>query len=157
MRALPICLVALMLSGCSMLSRSPVEPVQSTAPQPKAEPAKPKAPRATPVRIYTNAEELVGKPFRDLGEVSGDSCQASNQDSPPSIPTARKRMQINASKMKANAVLLHSCEVTSGTPGCYRQAVCIGGIPVHITQRNQSGKESEKSRLGKLRKLCKVF
>ncbi len=103
MRALPICLVALMLSGCSMLSRSPasgcsmlsrspVEPVQSTAPQPKAEPAKPKAPRATPVRIYTNAEELVGKPFRDLGEVSGDSCQASNQDSPPSIPTARKRM-----------------------------------------------------------------
>ncbi len=116
MRALPICLVALMLSGCSMLSRSPVEPVQSTAPQPKAEPAKPKAPRATSVRIYTNAEELVGKPFRDLGEVSGDSCRASNQDSPPSIPTARKRMQINASKMKANAVLLHSCEVTSGTP-----------------------------------------
>ncbi len=42
------------------------------------------------------------QPFRDLGEVSGDSCQASNQDSPPSIPTARKRMQINASKMKAN-------------------------------------------------------
>ncbi|MCJ8605708.1 Rcs stress response system protein RcsF, partial [Klebsiella pneumoniae] len=26
MRALPICLLALMLSGCSMLSRSPVEP-----------------------------------------------------------------------------------------------------------------------------------
>jgi RcsF protein len=22
--------------------------------------------------------------------------------------------------MKANAVLLHRCEVTSGTPGCYR-------------------------------------
>ena len=127
MRALPICLVALMLSGCSMLSRSPVEPVQSTAPQPKAEPA-------TPVRIYTNAEELVGKPFRDLGEVSGDSCQASNQDSPPSIPTARKRMQINASKMKANAVLLHSCEVTSGTPGCYRQAVCIGSA-LNITAK----------------------
>ena len=122
MRALPICLLALMLGGCSMLSRSPVEPVQSTATPPKAESEKPKAPRAAPVRIYTNAEE----PFRDLGEVSGDSCQASNQDSPPSIPTARKRMQINASKMKANAVLLHSCEVTSGTPGCYRQAVCIG-------------------------------
>ena len=100
MRALPICLVALMLSGCSMLSRSPVEPVQSTAPQPKAEPAKPKAPRATP----------------------------------PSIPTARKRMQINASKMKANAVLLHSCEVTSGTPGCYRQAVCIGSA-LNITAK----------------------
>lgn len=86
------------------------------------------------IRIYTNAEELVGKPFRDLGEVSGDSCQASNQDSPPSIPTARKRMQINASKMKANAVLLHSCEVTSGTPGCYRQAVCIGSA-LNITAK----------------------
>lgn len=32
-------------------------------------------------------------------------------------------MQINASKMKANAVLLHSCEVTSGTPGCYRRGL----------------------------------
>ncbi|WP_414166170.1 Rcs stress response system protein RcsF [Superficieibacter sp. BNK-5] len=126
MRALPICLVALMLSGCSILSRSPVEPVQSTAVPPKAEPAKPKTTYTAPVKIYTDAEALVGKPFRDLGEVSGDSCQASNQDSPPNIPTARKRMQINASKMHANAVLLHSCEVTSGTPGCYRQAVCVG-------------------------------
>ena len=76
MRALPICLLALMLSGCSMLSRSPVEPVKSTATPPKVEPEKPKAPRPAPVRIYTKAEDLVGKPFRDLGEVSGDSCQA---------------------------------------------------------------------------------
>jgi len=126
MRALPICLLAVMLSGCTMLSRSPVEPIKSTATPPKQEPAKPKVVRPAPVKIYTNAEELVGKPFRDLGEVSGDSCQVSNQDSPPNIPTARKRLQINASKMKANAVLLHSCDVTSGTPGCYRQAVCVG-------------------------------
>ncbi|WP_238083229.1 MULTISPECIES: Rcs stress response system protein RcsF [Pseudescherichia] len=127
MRALPICLLALMLSGCSMLSRSPVEPVQSNAATPpKAETVKAKVSPPAPVRVITNPEELIGKTFRDLGEVSGDSCQASNQDSPPNIPTARKRMQINAAKMKANAVLQHSCEVTSGTPGCYRQAVCIG-------------------------------
>lgn len=126
MRVLPICLLALMLSGCSMLSRSPVESEQATATPSQTEPAKPKAARPAPVRIYTNAEDLVGKPFRDLGEVSGDSCQATTQDSPPNIPTARKRMQINAAKMKANAVLLHSCEITSGTPGCYRQAVCMG-------------------------------
>ncbi|OAT19731.1 Rcs stress response system protein RcsF [Buttiauxella gaviniae] len=126
MRALPICLLAVMLSGCTMLSRSPVEPVKSTATTPAPEPVKPKPVRPAPVRIYTNAEELVGKPFRDLGEVSGDSCQVSNQDSPPNIPTARKRLQVNASKMKANAVLLHSCDITSGTPGCYRQAVCVG-------------------------------
>ncbi|MEJ8325322.1 Rcs stress response system protein RcsF [Kosakonia sacchari] len=126
MRALPICLLALMLSGCSLLSRSPVEPVKSTAAAPKAEPEKPKVTRPAPVRVITDATELVGKPFRDLGEVTGESCQATNQDSPPNIPTARKRMQINASKLKANAVLQHSCEVTSGTPGCYRQAVCVG-------------------------------
>lgn len=126
MRALPVCLLALMLSGCSMLSRSPVEPVQSTATPrlnlSRANHAQP----VQPVRIYTDASELVGKPFRDLGEVTGESCQASNQDSPPNIPTARKRLQVNAARMKANAVLLHRCEVTSGTPGCYRQAVCLG-------------------------------
>nr|WP_318382867.1 Rcs stress response system protein RcsF [uncultured Enterobacter sp.] len=126
MRALPICLLALMLSGCSLLSRSPAEPVKSTAAAPKAEPKKVETPRPAPVRVITSAEELIGKPFRELGEVTGDSCQATNQDSPPNIPTARKRMQINASKLKANAVLQHSCEVTSGTPGCYRQAVCVG-------------------------------
>lgn len=126
MRALPICLMALVLSGCSALNRSPVEPVQSTATEPKTQPAKPKVAPPAPVRIYTNAEDLLSKPFHDLGEVTGESCQASNQDSPPNIPTARKRLQINASKLKANAVLLHKCEVTSGTPGCYRQAVCIG-------------------------------
>lgn len=126
MRALPICLLALTLSGCSLLSRSPVEPVKSTAAPVKAAPLRAKAPRAVPVRIYTKAEDLVGKPFRDLGEVTGDTCQSSNQDSPPNIATARKRMQVNASKMKANAVLQHRCEVTSGTAGCYRQAVCIG-------------------------------
>lgn len=127
MRALPICLLAVMLSGCSVLSRSPVEPVQSTATPPQVKPEKPKPVRTSaPVKLYTNAEDLLGKTFRDLGEVSGVSCQATNQDSPASIPTARKRLQINAAKMKANAVLVHSCEVTSGAPGCYRQAVCVG-------------------------------
>jgi RcsF protein len=41
-------------------------------------------------------------------------------------PDRAQALQINAAKMKANAVLLHRCEVTSGTPGCYRQAVCLG-------------------------------
>lgn len=127
MRALPICLLAIMLSGCSVLSRSPVEPVESTVISPQAKQGKPKIARSpAPVRLYTHAEELLGKTFRDLGQVSGVSCQTSNQDSPPNIPTARKRLQINAAKMKANAALLHSCEITSGTPGCYRQAVCLG-------------------------------
>jgi RcsF protein len=53
MRALPVCLLALMLSGCSMLSRSPVEPVQSTATPPaKSEPAKPKATSGPGKNLY---------------------------------------------------------------------------------------------------------
>lgn len=126
MRALPICVLALALGGCSMLSRSPLPSTQSNAQPARVETGNSSASRLAPVRIYTQTEDLVGKPFRDLGEVSGDSCQATNQDSPPNIPTARQRMQINASRVNANAVLLHSCEVTSGTPGCYRQALCIG-------------------------------
>mgnify|MGYP001119898113 CR=1 FL=1 len=127
MRALPVCLLALMLSGCSMLSRSPVEPVKSTATTPvQTETAKPKVSRPAPVRIYTDAAALVGKPFRDLGEVSGESCQTTVQDSPPNLATARKRMQIRASYMKANAVLLHDCQIVSGVAGCYQQAVCQG-------------------------------
>ena len=127
MRALPICFLAIMLSGCSVLSRSPVEPAESTAisSQNHAEKTKPEH-TLSPVTLYTNAEGLLGKTFRDLGEVSGDACQTSNQDSPASIPAARKRLQINAAKMKANAALVHKCEIVSGTPGCYRQAVCIG-------------------------------
>ena len=76
--------------------------------------------------MYTDAADLVSKPFRDLGEVSAEDCQMSNQSSPPNIATARKRMQIKAAQMKANAVLLHKCEIVSSTPGCYRQAVCQG-------------------------------
>ncbi|MFO5883116.1 Rcs stress response system protein RcsF, partial [Klebsiella pneumoniae] len=60
------------------------------------------------------------------GKFGGGPGGAGKEDSPPNIPTARKRLQINAARMKANAVLLHRCEVTSGTPGCYRQAVCLG-------------------------------
>ncbi|PKH22823.1 Rcs stress response system protein RcsF [Enterobacterales bacterium CwR94] len=126
MRVLPLCLMALLLAGCT-LRESPTATDRTTtqSPSPSTAPAKP-APRAAPVKIYTSAEDLVSKPFRDLGAVSGEDCQTSNQDSPPNIATARKRLQIRASGMKANAVLVHSCEIVSSTPGCYRQAVCQG-------------------------------
>ncbi|CPR17473.1 Protein RcsF [Brenneria goodwinii] len=61
-----------------------------------------------------------------MGEVSGSSCQVSVQDAPPNIATARKRMQTRATAIKANAVLLHECQIISGVAGCYRQAVCQG-------------------------------
>ena len=124
MRFLPLCLLALMLTGCVReyhpISSAPARPQQSSS-----EPERKPAPRPAPVKIYTDATDLVSNPFRDLGEVSADDCQSSSQDSPPNINTARKRLQIKAANMKANAVLLHSCEGTSGPPGCYRQAVCV--------------------------------
>lgn len=133
MRALPICLVALMLSGCSMLSRSCRTRSKHCTPAESGACKTESAARHAGPNLY-QCRRISRQTVPRSGEVSGDSCRASNQDSPPSIPTARKRMQINASKMKANAVLLHSCEVTSGTPGCYRQAVCIGSA-LNITAK----------------------
>jgi RcsF protein len=37
--------------------------------------------------------DLVSKPFRDLGEVTAEDCQISNQNSPANIATARKPAQ----------------------------------------------------------------
>ncbi|WP_130834094.1 Rcs stress response system protein RcsF [[Erwinia] mediterraneensis] len=123
MRFLPHCLLALMLTGCA----HEYHPISSAPSQPQtSQPARKPAPRPAPVKLYNDAADLVSKPFRDLGEVSGDDCQTSTQDSPPNINTARKRMQVKASYLKANAVLLHKCEVISGTPGCHRQAICQG-------------------------------
>ncbi|WP_338571059.1 Rcs stress response system protein RcsF [Erwinia billingiae] len=126
MRVLPLCLLALSLTGCSLMHKpyKPVEPFKQTT-QTQPERSKPQT-RPAPVKLYTNASDLVSKPFRDLGEVYGDDCQATMQSSPPNLNTARKRMQIRASSMKANAVLVHQCEIVSNAPGCYRQAVCQG-------------------------------
>lgn len=126
MRVLPLCLLALSLTGCSLMHKpyKPVEPFKQTT-QTQPERSKPQT-RPAPVKLYTNASDLVSKPFRDLGEVYGDDCQATMQSSPPNLNTARKRMQIRASAMKANAVLVHQCEIVSNPPGCYRQAVCQG-------------------------------
>nr|WP_310616615.1 Rcs stress response system protein RcsF [Pantoea cypripedii] len=125
MRFLPLCLLALMLTGC-VREYHPISSASSRPQQQSSEPERKPAPRPAPVKIYTDATDLVSKPFRDLGEVSGDDCQSSNQDSPPNINTARKRLQQRAAGMKANAVLLHKCEIVSTTPGCYRQAICQG-------------------------------
>ncbi len=127
MRALSLCLLALSLTGCSLLQK-PYKPVSSSAPQPTQTVPPRTKPAVHPamVKLYTDAADLVSKPFRDLGEVSGSDCQVNTQDSPANINTARKRMQTRASYMKANAVLLHQCDIVTGAAGCYRQAVCQG-------------------------------
>ncbi len=126
MRVVPLCLLALSLTGCSLLHKpyKPVEPFKQPA---QTEPVRTKpAPRPAPVKLYTDTNALLSKPFRDLGEVYGEDCQVNRQSSPPNLSTARKRLQIHAASMKANAVLLHQCEIVSDSQGCYRQAVCQG-------------------------------
>ncbi|MDX5628881.1 MULTISPECIES: Rcs stress response system protein RcsF [unclassified Brenneria] len=128
MRALPLILLAMSLTGCSLLQK-PSAPKHHPTSEAKVEPtAKPKPTTRplAPAVLYKSAEELVGSPFRDMGEVSGSSCQVSAQDAPPNIANARRRMQNRATAIRANAVLLHDCQIISGVAGCYRQAVCQG-------------------------------
>lgn len=124
MRVLALCLLAIALSGCSRLHSAP-STTNSTTIAPVPVKAVPMAAPA-PVKLYKSAEEFVGRPFRDLGEVFGESCQTTVQDPPPNLATARKRMQTRASYMQANAVLLHDCQIINSIAGCYQQAVCQG-------------------------------
>ncbi|MFC0226181.1 Rcs stress response system protein RcsF [Serratia aquatilis] len=126
MRVLPLCMLVLALAGCSTQHTAP-STTNSAAPQ-KALAPEGTAPvaRQVPATLYRSAEELVGKPFRDLGEVSGSVCQLTVQDPPPNLATARRLMQVRASQMNGNAVLLHDCQMIRGLAGCYQQAICQG-------------------------------
>ncbi|SQI42809.1 outer membrane lipoprotein [Leminorella richardii] len=105
MRILSFCLLALLLGGCA----------QQTSQQ-----------HVEPVKLYKTEAELSGAQFQELGLVSGDACQFTAQDSPPSITAAMLDMQKRAAYKDANAVLLHRCEMMSSAPGCYQTAVCEG-------------------------------
>jgi RcsF protein len=127
MRVLPLCFLTVLLAGCTAQHKAaPVAP-QPVAPE-VLKPVKPRpAPaHSAPVKLYKNAEALLGTPFRDLGEVSGESCQANSHSSPASIRHAQKKMLVRASKMKANAVLLHQCQMLSQASHCYQEAICRG-------------------------------
>lgn len=106
---------------------APVSPLNNTPAAHKT------STRPLPAKLYKTADELVGKPFRDLGEVSGSVCQVSLQDPPPSLAMARRDMQMRAAQMKGNAVLLHQCEMVRAVAGCYQQAVCRG-TALKVTQ-----------------------
>lgn len=85
MRALPLCLLALALAGCSSQRFAPPSTNSTSKPVATTPTKTTSAARPAPVKLYKSAEELVGKPFRDLGEVSGESCQTTVQDSPPNL------------------------------------------------------------------------
>ncbi|PHI30643.1 Rcs stress response system protein RcsF [Budvicia aquatica] len=118
MRVLTIGLFTLILSGFSMQSISIAKPLPNLSSQMQSDP--------TVIPIYTNAQDVVGKPFRDLGEVSGESCQESKRDKAPNISVARKNMQVSALAKNADAIMLYSCESLQNESGCYRQVMCTG-------------------------------
>ncbi|MBT0720175.1 Rcs stress response system protein RcsF [Tatumella sp. TA1] len=132
LRLLPLCMIIVGIAGCATKYK-PVEPFPKKNQAQTEEKVRKPIHRATPVQLYTNPTDLINKPFRDLGEVSGEDCQASAQSSPPNLNTARKRMQMKASNLKANAILVHQCEVIATNAGCYREAVCQGSA-LKITQ-----------------------
>lgn len=129
-----LCLAALAaLSGCAHKKKAPVvsEPhtsfLQPAPPAPITPPvvAKPAAPSV--IKLYTHPEELIDKPFRDLGPVSGEMCQKTAKKRPARLAVARQRMLKKAeTTLQANAVLLHKCVILKNTHHCYRQAVCQG-------------------------------
>ncbi len=132
LRLLPLCFVVIGLSGCAT-EYKPVKPFPEKVLSQRTEKSRKTSHRTAPVQLYTNPTDLINKPFRDLGEVSGSDCQVSNQDSPANINTARKRIQLKASDLKANAILVHQCETITSNAGCYREAVCQGSA-LKITQ-----------------------
>lgn len=126
MRALPLCLLALLLTGCTATQKTqPIFNERPVTEQPKIVKPKPAPARPASVKLYKDATALVGTPFRDLGEVSGESCQT-GQDPAPSLASARKKMLAHAASMKANAVLLHQCQTVTNATSCKQQAVCQG-------------------------------
>ncbi|MCZ0377278.1 Rcs stress response system protein RcsF, partial [Escherichia coli] len=80
---------------------------------------------ASRVKLYLHPEELLGKPFRDLGVVLGQNCREAANPAQSGIPAARKQMLSRAGKLKADAVLLHQCAVNPAQ-GCKQLAVCEG-------------------------------
>lgn len=104
MRILFITLLAVLLTGCF----SPPKP-QSTS----------------YVKVYQNRDELAGVNYREVGIVSGSSCQLLQQDRPATITDARADMQRHAATI-GDAVILGRCETLNGLAGCYRSTVCEG-------------------------------
>ncbi|CAK9884035.1 MAG: Outer membrane lipoprotein RcsF [Candidatus Erwinia impunctatus] len=124
MRLLCSLLVSLLLTGC--LGKHVDKPESVTQGDTRPREQKEQISYTPSVRLFTNTSELASLPFHDLGQVHGDDCQSSMQDAMPSIPAARKKMLARAAAKKANAVLLHQCEVMHNSQGCYRQAICQG-------------------------------
>lgn len=81
---------------------------------------------ANKVILYSNPAELLSKPFRDLGELTEEGCQTSRKHTTTSLTLARKKLQMKAATLNANAVLIHQCQTEKHQSGCFRYSTCQG-------------------------------
>lgn len=127
MRLITFCLLAMALAGCTSQSHK-TRSAQSVSPSQHAAPAKKMltTPSRPGIAIYNSVEALNGKAFLALGGVSGNDCQVAANDFPPNLVNVRQQMQKRTAALSGNALLMQSCEVLSGLPGCYREATCQG-------------------------------
>ncbi|UNH24716.1 Rcs stress response system protein RcsF [Moellerella wisconsensis] len=126
MRTLLLALTALSLSGCGINQyihkNSQPDFTDMKLTKPQARVAIPKSPT---VKLFSSPDELLGKPFKDLGVVSGQTCRETVQSPPTNIKLAQIQMLNKAAYIAADAVLLHQCQTMSAA-GCYQAAICEG-------------------------------
>ena len=94
MRVLIISLLALLIAGCSFRqSHSEQEQAQYADMRLKNRPVKSQINiRSITRQTLSPPEELLGKPFRDLGVVLGQNCREAANPAQSGIPAARKQM-----------------------------------------------------------------
>ncbi|WGL98838.1 Rcs stress response system protein RcsF [Arsenophonus sp. aPb] len=120
-----LCCLTLCISGCNLLSPTEYNKQDNSLKKQKNVINKISPQKGSVVKVIDKKEALLGKPYKDLGIVSGISCQPNRQDPSVSIPLAKKNMLKKASSLGANIVLLHRCEIIS-TSDCYQTAICEG-------------------------------
>lgn len=89
MRLLLCCLV-LCISGCNLLSPTEYNKQDNSLKKQKNVINKISPQKGSVVKVIDKTEALLGKPFKDLGIVSGISCQPNRQDPSVSIPKEKK-------------------------------------------------------------------
>lgn len=126
MRNLAVVLVALVLGGCANNAHNAAKtPLDKASATPKNNSLL--QPTATPApELYSSLDDIAGRSFLTLGSVTGEGCQTTAREFPTDMTLVRRQMQNNARALKANVVMLNSCEILSNVPGCYRQTRCKG-------------------------------
>ena len=87
--------------------------------------------KASDVKVYQGSEQPNG-PYRVIGLVEGESCQALANDVPASHGEARTQARRKAADLKANGIIIKKCALLptdkakgKSDQGCYSKVICI--------------------------------